>query len=178
VKPVEQRVVEPLAAPDPSAHFDARRLGPRWPPYETSAAHPLTDTVEWRSRPGPSDDSAVTAPRWVSPTLVLLAAASILEGYRWLNMIPAEGWQPSAVVFVAVVLPLAVVLARPRRDGRRVEAAKVVAVASVILLVVTASALVVDRASLTHLMGAADLLFAITALGAVLANERFFRRGA
>ena len=154
-----------------SAVFDGRRLGPEWPPFAVGTDHPRAHSVEWCPPKASPAQSSTAVPRCVSPILVLLAAASILEGYKWLNVIPAGGWQPSAVVFVGLVFPVAMVLTRPRRDGRRVVAAKVVAVASLALLAVTVLAIFVDRPSVTHLMGVSDLLFALTALGAVLANE-------
>jgi hypothetical protein len=159
-----------------SPPFDDSRLGPAWPPHEMGMDHPVARTVAWRSPHAVGDGMAPAVPRYVSPVLILLAAASILEGYTWLNVIPNNGWQPSAVVFVGVAVPLAIVLTRPRRDGRRVVAAKVVTVASVVLLVVTVLAVVTDRPPLTHLMGASDLLFALTVLAAGLATERLLHR--
>jgi peptidoglycan/LPS O-acetylase OafA/YrhL len=133
--------------------------------------HPATPAVG----PHPADTSPdwvpPTVPRFVSPVLVLIAAVSILEGYKWLNVVSTGGWQPSAAVFVSFAVPLAVVLARPRRDRRRVVAARALVAVSLIMLTVTVLALLVDRPPVTHLMGGSDLLFAVTALGVALANE-------
>jgi hypothetical protein len=158
--------------------FDSRRLGNDWPPQRKRTDPATGDAVEGRHPAVSSVQPSTTVPRFVSPILVLLAAASILGGYRRLNVIPAGGLQPSALVFAALAFPVAMVLARPRSDGRRVVAAKAVAVGAVILLGVTLLALLVDRPWFDVLMGASDLLFAATALVAFLANERYARRGA
>lgn len=159
---------------DPRARsaFDARHLGPEWTPVGPGSDHPATATVDLRPADPSPDWSPPTVPRFVSPVLVLIAAVAILEGYKWLNVVSTGGWQPSAAVFVSFTVPIAVVLARPRRDGRRVVAARVVVVASLIMLTLTVLALLIDQPPVTHLMGGSDLLFAVTALGVALANER------
>ena len=144
-------------------------FGPRSDPDRTTRRPPPSTCVLPIASP---DWSPPTVPRFVSPVLVLIAAVSILEGYKWLNVVSTGGWQPSAAVFVSFAVPLAVVLARPRRDGRRVVAAQAVVVASLVMLTLTVLALLVDQPPVTHLMGGSDLLFAVTALGVALANER------
>ena len=44
-------------------------------------------------------------PPFVAPGLVLLAAASLLEGYLWLHVIPVGPLRPSGLLFAAVVAP-------------------------------------------------------------------------
>jgi hypothetical protein len=110
-------------------------------------------------------------PGFVSPTLVLLAAVSILQGYTLLNVLPDGGWQTSAILFTAVSFPLSVVLSRPGGRGTRTITEKAVALSAALVAVMTAVALTVDRPSATHLLGVSDLVFALLALVAVLANE-------
>ena len=155
----------------PSA-FDARRLGPVWTGIRRGSDDPAAPVVDLRPADASPEWSPPTVPRFASPVLVLIAAVSILEGYKWLNVVSTGGWQPSAAVFVSFAVPLAVVLARPRRDGRRMVAAKAVVAAALVMGTLTALALLVDQPPVTHLMGGSDLLFAVTALGVALANER------
>ena len=152
--------------------FDAGHLGPRWAPFRPGSDHPASPTFDLRPTDTSPYWSPPTVPRFASPVLVLIAAVSILEGYKWLNVVSTGGWQPSAAVFVSFAVPLAAVLARPRRDGRRVVAAKALVAAAFVMLTLTVVALLADRPPVTHLMGGSDLLFAVTALGVALANER------
>ena len=152
--------------------FDARHLGPVWDPVGLGSDHPTTPTVDLDPADALPAWTPPGVPRFVSPILVVVAAVSILEGYKWLNVVSTGGWQPSAAVFVSFAVPLALVLARPRLDGRRVVAVRAVVVASLIMLTSTVLALLVDQPPVTHLMGASDLLFAVTALGVALVNER------
>jgi hypothetical protein len=109
---------------------------------------------------------------FVAPTLVLLAAVSILQGYTLLNVLPAGGWQTSAILFAAVTFPLSVLLARLRGGSPRTVTNVAVTSSAALVAVMTVVALVIDRPSVTHLLGVCDLAFALLALGAVLANER------
>jgi hypothetical protein len=182
LKQVEQISPRPLPDTPGLAVFDGPRLGPEWPPFPEGTDQPMAQTVKLRHRVVPPEQSFSTVPPIASPALVLVAAASILEGYRWLKVIPAGGWQPSELVFVVLAVPVAMILTRSRRDGRRAAsaaaAAKMVTVTAMALLVVTVLALFVDRPSLALLTGIADLLFAVAALAAVLVNERAVRRRA
>ena len=156
--------------------FEGRSLESRWPPFDVGRDRPLAESIEWRPQEPAPDQSPAAVPGFVSPVLMLLATVSTLEGYRRLNVIPAGGWLPPSVVFVGLAIPLAIVLTRPRRDGRRVVAAKMVTLASLVLLAMTVLAIFVNRPLIAHLVGVSDLLFALAALVAVLANERFRRR--
>lgn len=119
--------------------------------------------------------AVASVPGFVSPALALLAAVSILQGYTLLNVVPAGGWQTSAILFAAVTFPLSVLLTRPRGGGPRTIAEKAVASSAALVAVMTVTALVIDRRSVTHLLGVSDLMFALVALGAVVVNERATR---
>jgi hypothetical protein len=120
-----------------------------------------------------------------------VAAVAILEGYRWLNVLPSLGWRPSSVVFAAVAVPLTLAVTRGGRgegggpdqvgqrgeggepggpDGRR-WATRAVTGAALLLVPVTVIALFLPRPPIAQLIGSTDLLFAVTALAAVLVNE-------
>jgi hypothetical protein len=113
---------------------------------------------------------------------VLVAAVAILEGYRWLNVLPQVGWRPSAVVFTAIAVPLALAVTGGRRGepggpGGQRWAARAVTGSAALLVPVTVIALIHPQAPIAQLMGSTDLLFAVTALAAVLVNERTGRSG-
>jgi hypothetical protein len=119
--------------------------------------------------------AVASVPGFVSPALALLAAVSILQGYTLLNVVPAGGWQTSAILFAAVTFPLSVLLTRPHGGGPRTITEKAVASSAALVAVMTVTALVIDRPSVTHLLGVSDLMFALVALGAVLVTERATR---
>ena len=113
-----------------------------------------------------------SGPGFVSPLLVMLAAISILEGYRWLDIIRATLWLPSAPVFVALAVPTASVLTRPRGGERRGLVQNAVMAASITLVAATGLMLVVHGPSVSHLLGTSDLLVAVSALGAAAVAHR------
>jgi hypothetical protein len=119
-----------------------------------------------------------------APGLALLAAVSILEGYKWLGVIPGDRSSLSnlvfgrvgAAVFAVLVLTAAALLARAGSEPRRspsqrlvLLAAGAVAVASVVFVAFHASVA-------TRLLGAADLALASVVLGSLVAAERRRRR--
>lgn len=168
----------PVAEAAPTRLLDRDHEPPdslRRAPARPSTSATDTDTVRVtteRTVAGPQPGPVRVAPGWATPVLVLLAALAILEGYRGLDVIPSTGWQPSSLAFVAVVSVSAVLLSRAGRHGHPVRAVKVVVGTSSLLLAVTVVSVAVGRLSLTHLVGAVDLLFAASALVAVALNER------
>jgi hypothetical protein len=112
---------------------------------------------------------------FVAPLLVLLAALSTLEGYLWLNVISADGWRSWAVGLAVLTFGAAIALIRPLRRGRRLAATLVVSV-SVAMLGATVVAVFVNSTAAARTTGVADLLFALTALGAVAAAAHSARR--
>jgi hypothetical protein len=154
---------------DRTARFEPRAPREAWPSLGsgdhsavTSLDGPLAATTPKR---------AAAVPGYVSPTLVLVAAVSILQGYMLLNVLPDGKWQISAVLFAAVSFPLSVALTRPGGRGTRPITEKAVAPSAALVGMMTVAALVVDRPSVTHLLGVSDLTFALVTLIAVLANE-------
>jgi formate hydrogenlyase subunit 3/multisubunit Na+/H+ antiporter MnhD subunit len=113
----------------------------------------------------------------VSPALVLLATAAILEGYSLLNVIPTGEWRWSAIALVVLTVPLALALTRPRQGRRRTATQKLLAVSSTLLVALTVLTLLVDRSGVANLLAAYDLVFAAAALGSVLVVERSTHRG-
>jgi hypothetical protein len=114
-----------------------------------------------------------------SPGLALLAAVSILEGYRWIGVIPVDGSRLSlfvfgrvgAAVFAGLALASAVALtgAAPRRRTR--DQWLVVALAS--LVVMATCALAAASADWTRYgLGAADLALATASVAALIVVER------
>jgi hypothetical protein len=79
------------------------------------------------------------------------------------------------VAFAVVTFAVAVLVVRPLRGGWRVVATPVVAT-SAVLLMMTVLAVFIGGPLVAGLSGASDLVFALTALGAVVAIERVARR--
>jgi ferric-dicitrate binding protein FerR (iron transport regulator) len=106
----------------------------------------------------------------VTAGLVLLTAAAVLEGYRWLQVIPSSRLPPSAAVFMALVVPSTLLLARPPRPWRRSPAQIVALGAAVGLVVVTVVETVAGRPWSADLLGAYDLATAAAILTAALSG--------
>jgi hypothetical protein len=161
----------PSASPGPRPGIDR-------PPFLTGGDEQTTSPsgLASHSTLSSSADRSEVSP-YASPVLVLLAAVAILEGYRWLNVLPSVGWRPSAVVFTALAVPLAMaVIGGGRGDrggpGGQRWAARAVTGAALLLVPVTIITLIHPHPPIAQLMGSTDLLFAVTALAAVLINER------
>lgn len=152
------------------ALFESRAPLEAWPPVGSGDRSAVASLDSPPAVAAP--ERATGVPGFVSPTLVLLAAVSILQGYALLNVLPDGEWQTSAILFAAVGFPLAILLSRPGGRGTRTATEKAVALSAALVAVMTVVALVVDRPSTTHLLGVSDLVFALLALVAVLANER------
>ncbi len=129
---------------------------------------------------GPVPDAAPAASPaslFRAPGLALLAAMSVLEGYRWIGVIASGGSLPWAVVFAGVAVVGAPALTRT--DGRRARSAisRLVVAASAGVALATAVALSNPEGWATAVLGIADLTLAGTALVALVAGERSRRRG-
>jgi membrane protein implicated in regulation of membrane protease activity len=196
----------PFPAPDQgpppasASAFSDPRLGIDWTPIVSGGQEQRTGPSALPSHSALSSSadrhSSVVSP-YASPVLVVVAAVAILEGYRWLNVLPRLGWRPSAVVFAAVAVPLAIAVTRGGRGGREKRsgrgglggpggpggpggqrwAVRAVTGAALLLVPVTVTAVILPRAPIAQLMGSTDLLFAFTALVAVLVNERSTHSG-
>ena len=154
------------AAPRDGIRGEARPASVRW--------HP--SSLDWdAARPPPAAVRAVRerAPTLVTAGMVLLAAAAILEGYRWLNVIPASRLSPSALVFAAVAVPTAVLLTRTALATARRSTRVAVEVAAVGLVAVTVLEMVVNRPWSARALGAYDLLMAAAVLGVAVASGDF-----
>ncbi len=120
----------------------------------------------------PTEGSVVHAHwRFAAPALVLLAALSILQGYGWLHLVSNDSFHPPALVFVAVVFPLALFLTRPARGARRSLTEGLVALAAWLLLACSLLVSVVDRPPVDDVVGACDLLVALAAIVMVASSE-------
>ena len=105
--------------------------------------------------------------------MVLLAAAGIFEGYRRLNVISTDQLHPSALVFAAVAVPAALLLARTALATARRSTRVAVEAASVGLLAMTVLDVVAGRPWSARALGACDLVMAVAVLGAAVVSGDF-----
>jgi hypothetical protein len=119
-----------------------------------------------------------------SPGLAMVAAASVLSGYKWLGLIPVGRLtgslhafsRPGAAVFAGAVILLAALLTRPA-DRRRRSVARWSVLAAAGSVVAATVVLLVTHTPVAHrLLGAVDLVLAAACVGALVANERSIRR--
>jgi hypothetical protein len=173
-KPMEQAgehaSVLLLERPPTTAREGAGDLGAERPPREhgdEATARPDTTL--------PTDVASALR----SPGLALLAAISILEGYRWLGVIPAGGsrgsalssGRPGAMLFCGLALPVAVALTRAA--GRRRSATQtLVALAAAGVGAATLWVVVADGVLARATFGTAAMGLAAAAIGALIASER------
>lgn len=130
--------------------------------------------------PGPDDVAPVArvaAPLFRAPGLALLAAAGVLEGYRWLGIIASGGSRPRAVVFAGVAVVAALLLTRANRARRRSTLQRLVVSTAAVTALATAAVLWNDTGWTTWAIGIADLVLASTALVCLVSGERSRRRG-
>jgi hypothetical protein len=113
------------------------------------------------------------APSLVTAGLILLTAAAVLEGYRWLNVIPSIRLHPSTLVFTVLVVPCCLFLTRAPHGAKRRPTQKVVLVVAGGLVVTTVVELAVNRPWSAHLLGAYDLAMAATILAVGLIGGEF-----
>ena len=141
----------PRSNPGPDASSPRGRVADRRGPQREAENRILRWVFLFRSRANsaPSSYSAPTnsADRcpWVvspyaSPVLVLVAALAILEGYRWLKVLPPDELPLSAAVFAAIAVPLSIWVTDGGLWGRRMEA-RAMSGASLLLIAVTVIAL-------------------------------------
>ena len=104
------------------------------------------------------------------PGLVLLAAASIFEGYQWLHLIPGGSLRPSGLFFAVAVLPAAYGLTRYRSAARRALRRVVLACSAAIPLLALV-AVIVPPTSWTRILGVVSLVLAASALILAVASE-------
>jgi hypothetical protein len=112
----------------------------------------------------------------VTAGLVLLTAAAVLEGYRWLQVIPSGRLHPSALVFVVLVVPATLFLTRPPRPWLRTHSERVAVAAVAGLTVVTVVETVTGRPWSADLLGASDLTTAVAILIAALTGAEALAR--
>ncbi len=114
------------------------------------------------------------------PGFVLLAAASIFEGYRWLGAIPADHdllsrlmfSRTGAVVFAVVALSGVAVLTRRAGIPRRLTTAVALPAAAVAVLTATLLVAINMDSVNRSVLGLADLVMAIAAVAALVSGER------
>ena len=112
-----------------------------------------------------------------APGLALLAAVSVLEGYRWIGVIANRASRPWAMAFAVVAVVVA--LALTARDGRRRRTLvqRLVVILAMAVAVATVVVLWNDEGWAEDASGVVDLALASTALVALVAGERSRRRG-
>jgi hypothetical protein len=114
------------------------------------------------------------------PGFVMLAAASIFEGYRWLGAIPADHdlvsrlmfSRPGAAVFAVLALSGVVVLTGRAGVPRRVSTAVALPAAAVAVVTATLLLAVGNDTMNRSLLGATDLVMAVAAVAALVSGER------
>lgn len=112
-----------------------------------------------------------------APGLAVLAAWSVLEGYRWFGVIAEGGSRPWAVVFAVAAAGCALTLTRADRWRRHAGVQRLVVIAATAVVLATAAVLWNHRGWSTEVLGIADLALATAALAALVAGERSRRRG-
>ncbi len=123
------------------------------------------------------DRDPAPAPSFAAPLLLLLAGLATLEGYMWLNVISADRWRSWAVAFAVLTVGAAILLVRPMQRGCHLIGRLLVSL-SVLMLATTVLAVFVKSSTVARLAGVADLLVALTALGAAALAEYSARRPA
>jgi hypothetical protein len=114
-------------------------------------------------------------PPFVAPGLVLLAAASLLEGYLWLHVIPVGPLRPSGLLFAAVAAPATYGLTRvvPVGTPSWLRRAALVCAAAVPLAGVL---VVVHTVSGERAFGIVSLALAAAILALAVLSEHSVRR--
>jgi hypothetical protein len=128
---------------------------------------------------GRSDRRARRPPGYFSPVLGPLAALAILEGYKLLGVIPADGSALSvmasghvgAAIFAVLVVAVVVTVTRAGIGRRRPWAHRLVVTGAVAVAAATAVSVVIRNSVTTHVLGLADLALAATVLAALMAGE-------
>lgn len=152
--PWPEMVVRSSPSADPPAHSSANRL---------------------RIVPAPDDPPGsipVSPPLLAAPGLVAVAAMSIMEGYRWLNVIPAHSLHPSAYIYVALAVPLLVACTRPQPDRPRGWVRRAAVAASLALGFAALAETVINRPWSARAFGVCDLAVAAVAIGAAWVINR------
>jgi hypothetical protein len=158
-------------------YFQSRHRGTAWPEMVVKTGPPTgAPAGELRIVPPPHEAlepvREATPPVLAPPCLVLVAALSIMEGYRWLNVIPARRLHPSALVYVALAVPLLVICTRRRTRGRRRSVQLVGLFSASVLVVATLTETFVSRPWSAHAYGAVALAVAAMSLVAAWALGR------
>jgi hypothetical protein len=163
VRPDGQPTVLLLERPGPTPRpFDRPTATP---PGRPAAAVPATGT-------------ATTDPALRSPALALLASLAVLEGYRWLGVIPTGAsrlsgvvfGRPGAVAFAAIAGTAALGMARARPEARNASH-RLFGLATVALVTATVLLVASGGSAAQRALGVADLALAAVCAGAVAVGE-------
>jgi hypothetical protein len=156
---------------------------------ESVIRRPVTVTPAREIPPRPADRKpsapAGLGPALRSPGLALLTAAAILEGYKWLDVIPVGDSRVSsllfgrvgAVAFAAVASAFALVLTRPVAGPRRSPVQWLLVGTIVGQVAATSVAVLSDSMVAATVVGVTDLVVASAAGGVLIAGELSARRG-
>jgi hypothetical protein len=107
----------------------------------------------------------VSPPLLAAPGLVAVAAMSIMEGYRWLDVIPGSGLHPSAFIYIALAVPLLVACTRPQPDRPRGWVRQAAVASALALLVAALAETVINRPWSARTFGICDLAVAAVSIG-------------
>lgn len=122
-------------------------------------------------------DPSGAASLFRAPGLALLAAVSVLEGYRWFGVITNEASRPWAVVFAMVAVVGALALTRRIGRPRRSVLQRLVVATALAAALATALVLWNHDGWAAYANGTADLALAATALVTLVTGERSRRQG-
>ncbi len=142
------------------------------------AAQALAPGSPARTVPVPAHDARTRSRESLlrAPGLALLAAACVLEAYRWFGIVADDAARPVAVASVVLAVATALALTRPVGPGPRTTISRTVVTAAGTVSLATAWVLWDDGGWARATVGVADLLLASTALVALVVGERSRRR--
>ena len=138
-----------------------------WAPAVT-AGSVLTLVDSAASQTRPSDELIAATGDPVTPALALLAAASFVEGYRWLHVLPVGRGELSTAMFVVVVLVVTLWFSHSHRGRLRPSSHRLVVTAVLVTTVATLAMYLSISPMDDYILGLSDLLVGAAVLGTVV----------
>lgn len=155
----------------------------RLPPVDLTAAEapPIQDD---RIEPGPPRPPVGRTSPFQSPGLAMLAVTLVLEGYRWLGVIPTDDSRLSSlllgragmVVFAALFVVAALALTRPVPGANRPSTQKLVVASAGAVVAASCVSVASSGPVAATVLGVVDLVAAGSVAAAFAVNEWGGRR--